>query len=84
MKTIGIGDIQKNTSIFNNLTEAMEIVDKRKKVAIAIVLPIKSSNIVLQLAGKYRTRVANKSADLTLAKEQSMIQAMEEKYGLSN
>lgn len=31
MLSIGIGEIQKNSSIFSNLTEVMQIIDKRKK-----------------------------------------------------
>jgi len=79
MKTIGIGDIQKNTSIFNNLTEAIEIIDKRKKKTVAVVYPVRRNSIVARLAGKYRK---NKSApaDLALAKVTAMTQAMKEKY----
>ena len=31
MQSIGIGEIQKNTSVFTNMTEAIQIIDKRKK-----------------------------------------------------
>lgn len=80
MKTVGIGDIQKNTSIFNNLTESIEIVDKRKKRTVAVVYPVRKTSIVAQLSGKYRN-IKSSPADLTLAKEVAMTQAMEEKYG---
>ncbi|RLA20147.1 MAG: hypothetical protein DRQ62_10945 [Gammaproteobacteria bacterium] len=80
MKTIGISDIQKNTSIFNNLTEAIEIVDKRKKQTVAVVYPVKRTGIVNKLAGKYKNRLL-KSTDLTLIKESAMKLAMEDKYG---
>ena len=80
MKTIGISDIQKNTSIFNNLTEAIEIVDKRKKQTVAVVYPVKRTGIVNKLAGKYKNRLL-KSTDLTLIKESAMNLAMEDKYG---
>jgi len=80
MKTIGIGDIQKNTSIFNNLTEAIEIVDKRKKKTVAVVYPVRKNSIIARLAGKYRNQTSA-PADLTLAKEAAMAQAMKDKYG---
>ena len=80
MKTIGIGDIQKDTSIFNNLTEAIEIIDTRNKKTVAVVYPVRKNSIVARLAGKYRNKNPV-SADLTLAKEATMTQAMKEKYG---
>jgi len=30
MLSIGIGEIQKNTSVFANMTETIQIIDKRK------------------------------------------------------
>ena len=80
MKTMGIADIQKNTAIFNNLSEAIEIEDKRKKQIVAIVYPVKKSNIVSQLAGKYKARIA-KGGDIKSIKEAAMTEAMVEKYG---
>ncbi len=79
MKTIGIGDIQKNTSIFKNLTEAIEIVDKRKKQTVAVVYPVKRTHIVSKLAGKYKY-IISKKADMKDMKEIAMRAAMEEKY----
>lgn len=82
MKTIGIGDIQKNTSIFNNLTEAIEIIDKRKKKVVAVVYPVKKERIVRKLAGKYKDRILKSSStDMRFIKEAAMTKAMEEKYG---
>jgi hypothetical protein len=78
MKTIGIGDIQKNTSIFYNLTEAIEIVDERNKKTVAVIYPVRENSIVAHLAGKYRDK-KSAPADLTLAKEAAMAQAMKEK-----
>ena len=83
MHSIGIGEIQKNTSIFANLTEAIKIVDKRKKLSLAIVYPIKKQSNISSLAGKYSNRVEKTALTLEQIKEQSMHQAMEEKYGLS-
>ena len=82
MRTIGIGDIQKNTSIFNNLTEAIEIVDKRKKKVVAVVYPVKKQDIVHKLAGKYKNIILKSSStDMRTIKEAAMTKAMEEKYG---
>ena len=85
MKSIGIGDIQKNTSIFNNLTEAIEIIDKRKKKVVAVVYPVRKEGIVHKLAGKYKDRILKSSTtDMRLIKEAAMTKAMEEKYGNSD
>jgi hypothetical protein len=79
MNQVGIGDIQKNTSLLTSLTEAMEIFDKRKKQCVAIVYPVRSNTIVSKLAGKYRDRI--KTDDLEQAKKEAMMMAMKEKYG---
>ena len=84
MKTIGIGDIQKNTSIFNNLTEAIEIVDKRKKQTVAVVYPVKRTHIVHKLAGKYKNIINKSNDNMDIIKEKAMRKAMEEKYGNPN
>ena len=84
MLSVGIGEIQKNSAIFSNLTEAMQIVDKRKKQVLAMVYPIQHQSVIDSLAGKYKDRV--KHTDLTMKeiKESAMLSAMEEKYGLSS
>jgi hypothetical protein len=83
MQTIGIGEIQKNTSILTNLTEALEIVDKRKQKSVAIVYPIQKNSLISKLSGKYKDRVSQVS-DLTLAKKEAMLKAFGDKHGLSN
>jgi len=84
MESIGIGDIQKNTAILTNLTESLEIVDKRRKRTVAIVHPVRKTNITNKLAGKYAKKV-NTSVlsikQLNQVTEQAMLEAMEEKYG---
>ncbi|MFP4485704.1 MAG: hypothetical protein ACLFOC_02010 [Campylobacterales bacterium] len=82
MQSVGIGDIQKNTSIFTNMTEAIQIVDKRKKKALAMVYPIKEQSVVKKLAGKYKNRVQKSDIGFEKIKEFSMMEAMKEKYGL--
>lgn len=82
MLSIGIGELQKNTSIFKNIKEAFEIVDKRKNKKLATVYPYHKVSVVDKLAGKYRDRVAvNKSFEKI--KEDSFTVAMKEKYGFS-
>jgi hypothetical protein len=84
MLSIGIGEIQKNSSIFSNLTEAMQIIDKRKKQVLAMVYPIQNVSVVDSLAGKYKKRVKPIEANFESIKESAMQIAMEEKYGLSS
>ncbi len=79
MTQIGIGEIQKNTALLSTLSEAIEIIDKRKKQCVAIVYPVKGNSIVSKLAGKYKDRV--KTDNLEQAKEEAMRLAMSEKYG---
>ena len=76
--------MQKNSSIFSNLTESMQIVDKRKKQVLAMVYPVQSVSIVERLAGKYKERVKQTDKSLEAIKEEAMRLAMEEKYGLSS
>jgi len=84
MLSIGISEIQKNTSIFANLTEAIQIVDKRRNQILAMVYPTKKQSMILNLAGKYKERIKLTNLTLDEIKEQSMTKAMEEKYGLSS
>jgi len=84
MESIGIGEIQKRSAIFSNLTEAMQIVDKRKKRVVAMVYPVNHTSIVDKLAGKYKKRVKKSELSFDTIKERAMQMAMEEKYGLSS
>jgi hypothetical protein len=84
MLSIGIGEIQKNTSIFTNMSEPIQIVDKRKKQILAMVYPVKQQSIVNNLAGKYKNRITNSDLSMNEIKEIAMIDAMREKYGLSS
>ncbi len=81
MLSIGIGEIQKNSSIFSNLTEAIQIIDKRKKQVLAMVYPVQNQSIVDTLAGKYKNRIESTSLTFQEIKEKAMLSAMEEKYG---
>ncbi len=84
MLRVGIGEIQKNSSIFSNLTETMQIIDKRKKQVLAMVYPIQNISVVDTLAGKYKKRVKPIQMNFKTIKESAMQMAMEEKYGLSS
>jgi hypothetical protein len=82
MLSIGIGEIQKNSSIFSTMKESFEIIDKRKKIKLAIVYPIKQNSVIDTLSAKYRDKVSNKS--LEEIKEISMYEALKDKYDISN
>ena len=84
MLSIGIGEIQKNSSIFTNMTEAMQIVDKRKKQVLAMVYPVKQQSVIKKLSGKYKDRVQKSDMSLEEIKEFSMMEVIKEKYGLSS
>lgn len=83
MNSISIGELQKNISLLTQLTDVFTIVDKRKKQSVAIVYPIQKHSVIGSMAGKYKDRVT-KCDDLENAKEIAMIEAMGDKYGLSN
>jgi len=84
MLSIGIGEIQKNSSIFTNMTEAMQIVDKRKKQVLAMVYPVKQQSVIKKLSGKYKDRVQKSDMSLEEIKEFSMMESIKDKYGLSS
>lgn len=84
MLSVGIGEIQKNTSMFTNLDETIQIVDKRKKQVVAMVYPVREQSIIKNLAGKYKNRIPKTDLSIEEIKEHAMMKAMEEKYGLSS
>jgi hypothetical protein len=57
MQTIGMRELQKNISIFTDLTKPLKIVDKRKKEDLAVVYPIKKKGSISRLSAKYKDRV---------------------------
>jgi len=80
MLSIGIGEIQKNSSIFSNLTEVMQIIDKRKKQVLAMVYPIQNTSVISALAGKYKDVVKPTDLSMDEIKESAMLSAMHDKY----
>lgn len=69
LKSISTEEIQKDTSLFVNMTEANQIKDQ---------------SVIKKLAGKYKDRVQKSEMFLEEIKEFSMTEAMREKYGLSS
>ncbi len=87
MQTIGISEIQKNISLLTKLKEAITIVDKRKNREVAIIYPlsgIREGSVVGSMANKYSNKSTVQIEDLEKAKEEAMMMAMREKYGLSD
>lgn len=94
MLSVGIGEIQKNTAIFSNLKESIQIVDKRRHQVLAIVYPAHQarSSISKKLAGKYKNQIMqgrkkdlqSTSPNLRDIKQKAMLEALREKYGLSH
>lgn len=80
MISVGIGEIQKNISIITNISEVIEVFDKRKKEKVAIIYPVNKNETIASLAGKYASRVS-KNENLQDVKNEAMKIAMEEKYG---
>ena len=82
MLSIGVGEIQKNSSVFSNLTETMQIIDKRKKQVLALVYPVRNQSIVQKLAGKYRDKICKTDLSIEDIKNQAIATALREKYDL--
>ena len=84
MLSVGIGEIQKNSAMFSNLSETFQIVDKRKRQVLAMVYPVNNTSIIHKLAGKYKDKVQPTNLSFEKIKESAMTSAMKEKYGLSS
>jgi len=84
MLSMGVGEIQKNSSIFSNISESIQIVDKRRKRVLAMVYPVKATSVVDKLAGKYKNKIKKSDLSIDEIKTLAMQEAMEEKYGKSN
>jgi len=89
MRTIGIGELQKNMGILTHLTEALTIVDKRKNKEIAVVYPVNNNkhNMIEEMSRKFQKKSKERGIvieDLDKAKEDAMMEAMKEKYGFTD
>jgi len=83
MIQMSISEIQKQTSIFNNLKEAIEVFDKRQKKKVAFIYPAQSGVSILTKAGKYSGQVEKNKLSFKEIKKEAINLAMKEKYGLS-
>jgi hypothetical protein len=86
MKILSISDIQKNISIFNSLTETIQVLDKRKNKVIATIFPNQKNSVVKELGGKYAKYLNGKKKlkDFNEVRELALKEAFKEKYGLSD
>ncbi|BAF71657.1 hypothetical protein [Sulfurovum sp. NBC37-1] len=82
---LGISELQKKISIFRNLTETVEIVDKKTKEVLAIVLPkkeFKTANLTDELGGILKSSLSIEDPmDLETKITSAYDQEMREKYG---
>ena len=78
----GLAEIQKNIAILTNLTEPLQVVDKRRKQIIATVYPHLKTNNAQRLAGKYADRIPDdlREVDYETAREAAMLAAFGEKH----
>ncbi|MCT7487143.1 hypothetical protein N5T98_10580 [Aliarcobacter cryaerophilus] len=67
---MSIEEIKKDTSVFANITEAIQIIDKRQ--VLAIVYPVKEQSVIKKLSGKYKNRVQKSDMSLEEIKEFSI------------
>ena len=87
--TIGVSELQKNISIFRNLTETLYIVDKKTNETLATVLPNKKrkkTTLTESLAGSLSGKTLPKkyNGNLEEAIKDAYHQEMMEKYGNLN
>ncbi len=82
---IGVSELQKNISIFKNLTESVQIVDKRTKEVLALVLPksqMQTANLTDTLGGILKnSKAVEKHDNLDDMIEEAYDMEMREKYG---
>jgi len=65
--TIGISELQKNISIFKNLTTKIKVLDKKTKKVLAIILPnkeYKKESLTKSLAGSLKNKTKVKVDNL--------------------
>ena len=83
---IGISELQKNISIFKNLTETIHIIDKKTKEVLALVLPknrMEEHTLTDALGGiLQREKPLEISSNINEIVEDAYEQEMREKYGI--
>ena len=81
--TIGVSELQKNISIFKNLTTKVEVIDKKTKKVLAVVLPnkkLKQSSLTDRLAGSLKDKTKIKVDNLEEAIKKAYQEEMAAKY----
>ena len=83
---IGVSELQKNISIFKNLTETIHIIDKKTKEVLALVLPknrMEEHTLTDALGGilQRKTTIENHE-NINEIVEDAYEQEMREKYGI--
>lgn len=78
----GLAEIQKNIALLTNLTEPLQVVDKRRKRIIATVYPHLKTNNARRLSGKYADRIPEnlRNIDYAQAREAAMLAAFRDKH----
>lgn len=78
----GLAEIQKNIALLTNLSEPLQIIDKRRKQIIATVYPRLTTHNARRLAGKYQARIPAELKQVSFedARDAAMLAAMREKY----
>ncbi len=83
---IGVSELQKNISIFKNLTETIHIIDKKTKEVLALVLPrtqIEKHSLTDALGGiLQRKDPIKRYENFDEMVEDAYEQEMKEKYGI--
>jgi len=82
----GLAEIQKNIAMLTNLTEPLQVIDKRRKLIIATIYPYLKTDNARRLAGKYHDRIPEnlRGIDYSQAREEAMIAAMKDKHDLTD
>lgn len=83
--TIGVSELQKNISIIRNLTESLQVVDKKTNELLATILPAKqkkTATLTEQLAGSMANGIV--VDDIDKAYHEAREAELVKKYGLSN
>jgi len=81
---IGVSEIQKNISLFKNLTETVHIIDKKTKEVLAMVLPKKEINtysLTESLGGILQRKERSNIKNFESMVEDAYEEEMKEKYG---
>ncbi len=82
---IGVSELQKNISLFKNLTETIHIIDRKTKEVLAMVLPrsqIQKTPLTDILGGILQVKTATKIyTNINEMIEDAYEQEMREKYG---